>query len=266
MFILVSGALCQDKEFSVRRKTMKRAIVNSFGLGALLLGVVQTPAMGVTIDLFNDVNDLEDGFQTVFDSSTTSTPVREDTDTSLSDVLGGQRYIKVETYQKAGGGSQVGGLLEVDPVLTIVGFSTGTNVKAHATLRWDGGGSLNQDLTLGGHNSFRLEVSTIDQYVTLNFKVDDTSTNSGIISKTINAPGTYYFPYSEASGVDFTSAKSIELYTSAEPTELDFTFDFAQTDIDPATVPFEFSPTLGIILCGGFFAMKNSRKKDFSKN
>lgn len=235
---------------------MKRAIISSLGLSTLLFGIVQTPAKAINIDFFDDnpsqnITVAKGAFGTYSSLAT-----------GLSNTIGGQRYIQLTTT-----GINTKALTTLDIGGGSADLSAANNVTPSFSFLWNGGGSLNQNLTVGGQNAFQLDVIAVDQNFTLNLLITDTNNNSGIISQTINGINTYNFLYSAASGVNFSSVKSIQLYSSNTPTSLDASFDYLQT----AQIPFEFSPSLGILLSGSLFGLiflknKSSEQKLNSLN
>ena len=259
---------------------MKPSILLIYGTSALLLGTISTPAMGVTIDLFQDVNDttFNDQYVEVTPSSPT---IVNDRDTGLNSnrVIGGERYIQIEKLT-AGTGRNSNASLSVNANTQNATSSADVGYTARLTIRWDGtespinsgeyslggfngsGDPIGVDLTQNNHDSFRLQLISTDKPITLTFTAVDTFGNTGNIdwnvpANTINTP--HYFSYSDASSVDFTNVRSISLTTSNEQIDTDIQFDFIETAVQP--VPFEFSSSLGIIFCGGFFGIHQLRKR-----
>jgi hypothetical protein len=115
---------------------IKEKAFTGFAFTGLLLGLVQTSAMGVTIDLFNDVD--SGTTQEVIDSTLDSTPVT-DTDgspTALTGVIGGQRTIEVNlTNQTRAGNSKLTIFTGSNSAAV---FSTDTGQTATATIKWNG--------------------------------------------------------------------------------------------------------------------------------
>ncbi len=255
---------------------MKRSTIYSLGLGILLLGLAPTPAMGVTIDLFKSVDqDSSDGNDQPFQGSyVTQRAIRSSSDTigeadtnedsGLSDVIGGYRNLSLKVTEHNSPGFDAESKLAVDTTVNQAILSTDPGLLPEATITWDGGddelGLGGVNLTDGGHDSFLLDIDT-DLEVTFTFNVEDTSSNTGSVSQDITTDGQYYFSYNDpgVSAVDFSSIKSISLVTSNEPDSLDFAYNFIETAVEP--VPFEFSPSLGIILCGSFFGINKLRKR-----
>ncbi len=233
---------------------MKFFTFSSLGLGALLFGVVQSPASAIIIDSFTAPNTPD--YQLV---SGNSVGDYSNTRTGLSNVIGENRFMRLDILEKNAPPFAGANFSVYSGTATL---STEDNVRARATFIWNGGSSLGgANLRAGGHNSFNLRVNSIDRPVTLNFKVTDTNDNVGTILKSITNPGEYLFNYDQTLGVNYSSAKSIELFTSNEPSSLDFNFDLVETAYDPTAVPFEFSPALGVLLSGGFFGFTFLKKK-----
>ena len=117
------------------------------------------------------------------------------------------------------------------------------------------------------------EVISLDQGVTLNFKVTDKDDNVATISEEITnsiVGESVIFEYQDAPEyniVDFTEVKHIalEIVNPHNPpmnpgtAALDFKFDFVETT--DTTVPFEFSPSLGLIIGGGFLGLNLWKQK-----
>ena len=255
---------------------MKRSHFSSLGLGILLLGLVPTSAMGVTIDLFNDVdddpNDPDDNsnLQIVI-RDRINTDLLSNTDSGLSDVIDGYRTIDLEIVNQNSPSSRAESAFYIDtsvyqdnPINKAI-LDTGNGLTPRTNIIWDGGdgtlGTSGVDLTDGGgHNSFLLDINTVLGEVTLSFNVEDTNNKTGSISKNITSNGEHFFSYNDpaASAVDFSSIKSISLATSNEPDSLSYSYNSLKTAVE---VPFEFSPSLGIILCGSFFGVYKLRQK-----
>ncbi len=249
---------------------MKVSTISSLGLGTLLLGLVQTRAMSLNIDLFNEP---PSGQLIEIDGSKPRNYFVSDTVNGLNteNTLGGRRYIQLELIDRpTEDDNYKRTFLKVDPDpntnTSNISLSTDDALKSRATIIWGNDSDpelVLGDLTDGGKdNSFKLKVKSIDQPVELNFLVKDTSGNEGTISKSLSSSNntSYFFPYSYVSNSDvkFESIKSVKLYTSNEPESLDFSFNSIQT---AQGVPFEFSPGLGIILSSGLFGFHALKKR-----
>lgn len=233
---------------------MKLSTISSLGLGALLLGLVQTPAESVAIDLFTDVNDAS-GFQTV---SKTGVGFASDVDTVLNNVIGNSRFLQVQVRSGTRNAQ-----LQVDSSLGQVFLDTQSSVASRATLRWDanGAGLGGINFTQNGHDSIVINIESIDQDSDLVFTVTDTFGNQGTLAQNLTGgfSGSTAYRYDNFSGsVDFTKINSIQLQTNNESSSLDFGFNFVQTAQE---VPFQFSPSLGIILSSSFFGFHTLKKK-----
>jgi hypothetical protein len=233
---------------------MKVSTISSLGLGALLLGLVQTPAESVTIDLFTDVNDAS-GLQT---ASKRGVGSASEVDIGLNDVLGNSRFLQIEVLSGTRNAQ-----LQVDTETGQAFLDTDTGVASRATLRWDanGAGLGGIDFTQNGHDSIVINIASIDQDSDLVFTVTDTFGNQGTLAQNLTGgfSGSTAYRYDNFSGsVDFTEINSIQLQTNNESSSLDFGFNFVQTAQE---VPFEFSPSLGIVLSGSFFGFHVLKKK-----
>jgi hypothetical protein len=70
--------------------------------------------------------------------------------------------------------------------------------------------------------------------------------------------GDTYFPYqSFNNNVNKTRIREVSLNITNAPQSFDASFDYIQS----AAVPFEFSPSLGLVLCGGLFSVNKLRKR-----
>jgi hypothetical protein len=256
---------------------MKVSTIAYLGLSALLLGLMQTPAKGITIDEFSDVADDIAGEQSVTDTTQNNTAVT-DINNNLTGVLGSQRTLSVTKTAPAGNNQGSKSVqLAVDPTPSIheASYSSSANTTGNFAITWDGdfdGAGTNNyvDLTEGGtKDSFLVRVTTNDLGVTLNFDV--THANNTVahydIPLAAGTLGRRYFPFASFSNPSaLQQAKKISLYSSDAPAELDFGFTFFSSEEEPVGVPFEFSPGLGMILGGGFLGLNTLRKKMKASN
>lgn len=222
----------------------------TLGLSTLLLGVIPTPTLAVTIDLFSDEQDFLEQ-EGVGSLSSSITAISE------ASIIGLERELTVEVIS--------GDRFAFAEVIDGVAFlETGFLTQSRINFTWDGEGNSGlggKDLTINEHNAFELNVGYIDQTVDLIFDVRDTLGNSGTIGKTgVSNPGSIYFNYDDVSNnnVDFTSIDSISLQTADEPDGLTFGFELVQT---ANNIPLDFSPSLGIIIFGGLLSLSKIRKK-----
>lgn len=238
---------------------MKLFNLLNLGFSTLLLGLISSPAMGasITLDSFSDVDN--DPFQFVQDDSVDGSPVT-DTDgatTPLTGVLGGTRTISVS---KDSGSNPFDTSLIIDTSLQQASFSSPSATEGSFSITYDGDFGTGIDLTNGGANdAFAIDVVTNDLGVTLNFEVFD-GTNTATLAQAI-APletGTTYFSFADFSNQSsLTQAQSITLSSSNEPANLDFEFQV----LESTEIPFEFSPSLGIIFCAGLFGIHKLKRK-----
>jgi hypothetical protein len=242
---------------------MKLSTIAYLGFSTLLLGLMPTPAMGVTIDLFDDVESTDDPpEQFVSDRFGSSTIFDEITDTSLTNVLGGTRTIKVNKYFPTTNSGSSTAQFVIRESDGRAAFSSTSGTQGTFEITWDGDfGASGIDLTDNDtKDSFLIGVVSNDLGVTLNFDVFD-GTNTATYSQAVAAGtlGNVYFPFASFSNqTALQQAKSIKLYSSNEPADLDFTFTLFESAQE---VPFEFSPSLGIIMCGSFFGFRAIRKR-----
>ncbi len=238
---------------------MKLLNIYGVGIGALLLGLISTPAMAVTIDLFSDVEDAN-GFQFVQDDTAGNTPVLN-TDTSLTGVIGGQRTIGVNKRSGILPGSR--NTFIVNEAARNVTFSSDTDVRSDFFITWDGNyGAGGIDLTDGGtQNFFILDITSNDLGGTLVFDVTDINGGTRTMSQSFIAgqTGNKFFSFASATGGgDLTKASSIKLSSTNTIAGLDMSFALVDT---VAAVPFEFSPSMGLVFFGGLFGVHRLKKR-----
>jgi hypothetical protein len=251
---------------------MKVSTIAYLGLSALLLGFMQTPAKGVTIDPFNSVQTGNSQFVQDGDSTTSGIGGVTNPDTGLTGVLGEKRTISVEKISPPNDDDPANTVqLNINKIQQKAAYSSTSGTSGHFNILWDGDfdgtGSNNYvDLTdAGASNSFLIKVTNNDLGVRLNFDVTGNGGTLATYSQLVS-PGTtgdVYFPFASFTNSSvFQQAESIELYSSNEPGDLDFTFQFFSSATPPPVgVPFEFSPGLGMILGGGFLSLNTLRKK-----
>jgi hypothetical protein len=254
---------------------MKLSTIAYLGLSSLLLGLVQTPAMGFTLDAFSDFEgsgtsqtayiNLLPGFPDM--------PTNPNTGLDTDSVFGGQRTITVRN-ENSGSGT-----IKLNLTNQKAEFDVGSSTIGGADIVWDGFDALNdgQNIELDGgttQRSFQLNIESLDvgqgsnPAITLNFDIKDTSGKIATISKTltsdINTTTNLYFAYQDRTGdnVNLGSIDYIRFYTSDELSPAaDFEFNFIQSS---KVMPFEFSPTLGLLTSVGLFGAKkwNKRRKN----
>lgn len=244
---------------------MKLSTLLIFSASTLILGLVKAPARGLIIDFFNDVDDDIEGLQFIQDTMKDGAPVTDIDGATipLTDVIGGIRLLEVN---KLTGSSSKRSLLEVDATSNRLDFSSDNNSTGSFSLNWngdfDGAGSNNfLDLTESGNKkSFLVSVLTNDLGVNLNFEVSD-GTNTAKLTQTLASgrTGNVYFSFANFTNqTALAQAKSIKLYSSNAPAGLDFSLALIENSEE---VPFEFSPSLGIVLSGSFFGFCAIRKR-----
>jgi hypothetical protein len=162
-------------------------------------------------------------------------------------------------------------------------FSSNSEIQAEATFKWDNNGNGLRgiddgidgidgiDLTENNtQNSLKLDISflSLEESVSenpilpeLTFTIEDYNDGIQNISQKITKPGVVYFNYGNKNNrtADFTDVKAITLKTTETTYGQNMTFDFLATAEQP--VPFEFSPSLGIILSSGFFGFHALKKR-----
>jgi hypothetical protein len=252
---------------------MKLSTLSSLGFSTLVLGLVQTPAVGVTIDLFENVNDtsLEQSVYINRGIPPENFPEDSDTNLPLEKVIGRSRHMKI-SIDPTDSESEAIFTVDANPGNNFLDLTTGTDVISTGTVVWNGlntvdynnlSGELNADLTQNGDNSFNVAIKFTDLNGTLKFTVSD-GINTGSLTKSIplvpmgSSSQNLVFRYSDFSNnVDFSSIDYIAMEATSNQAAYDLTLDFVET----AEVPFEFSPALGIILSSGFFGFHALKKR-----
>jgi hypothetical protein len=245
---------------------MKRSTLLIYGAATLLLGLASTPAMSFDLDLFTDGNATNS-----FGNPEQQLPISvikntsqsvTDTDIGLTGVAWGQRRLDLSaTAAVAKNGT--GDITVTDGTADISAKSSLTVTSAKFTWGFDSN-TVYQDITDGGmDNALSLDVISSDQGGTdLALKVTDSNGDFGTASALdITAGGVENFLYSDIltsnSAVDLNAIKKIEMNITGAPADFDASFDF----IKSAAVPFEFSPSLGLIMCGSFFGFHVCKKR-----
>jgi hypothetical protein len=247
---------------------MKLLNIYGVGIGALLLGLISTPAMAITIDLFQDVNNPVgniNGTQSVTDLLNDGNPVSlTDSNLDPTGVIGGQRTIAVNNRNSTSTTT-----LTVNSINQMANFSSSNGVRSDLSITWNGSsfGSNGIDLTDGGTQKFFLLNGSNDLRVDLVFDVTDINGNTSTLSQRI-APSlsdedgnlistNKFFGFANFTGNgDFTKASSIKLSSTNTLAGLDMDFAFIET-----AVPFEFSPSTGLLFVGGLFGISKLKKK-----
>lgn len=249
----------------------------TIALSSLLVGLAQTSATAFTLDAFSDFegnNTNQNAFiNNPFGGG--DSPTNTDSNLSTTNVFGGQRTISV--FNKNSGSN----LILLNIVNGEADFSAGASTIGGSEIAWDGwqNSTTNfrniEDDNGATQRSFQVNIASLDigqgdTNITFNFDIEDTSGNLATISqaltKDIPSTTSIYFPYqnrvestNDAGGnVNLQQINYIKFYTSNENVGDDFVFNFIQSS---ERVPFEFSPSLGLILGGSLFGFLNLQKK-----
>lgn len=260
---------------------MKQSLFSSLGFGALLLGIVQSPAMSVTIDLFKDVSS-DPGNNSGSQEIDLKWPTNSGNSSidNLTDVQWGKRSLSLNissTNSTRSIALNHGSILQVVTDVSSFGIadlSSQSTIIASATFDWDGWqtGDSYIDLEENNDDSLVIDVIALDQGVNLTFTVTDFADNEATLTRNITQSVNeepLYFRYDTSpeyinGTVDFNQVKRVQLDVENTTTPaLDFTFDLIETQRE---VPFEFSPGLGIILSGGIFGLHWLRKKSVKQS
>ena len=244
--------------------------IYSLAVSVVLAGLNQTSVSAFTLDLFTDANDeIAPGeFLQQVDVSRTNLS-GSDLDTNLSGTDLGQRNLEITLES----GSRRSGFINVDTFLGegSVASNPGTTIET-AKFTWGSDSTTPLDITDNGANdpfdSFLIDVVSIDLAgATFTFSVEDGDNDVGSISQPVNSIGEVYFPYETLTtnfpNVDQTRIREVGLEITNAPADFDASFDFIESATQP--VPFEFSPSLGLIFCGGLFGVNKLRKRKASQ-
>lgn len=238
--------------------------IYSLAVGVILAGLNQTSASAFTIDLFGEP-------QFAGSNSATSGTFTDDTVTGSANIFGGDRFLSTTIVDGSGSPVTFNGInifgnkasVIAEPGATVGGFFEWAGI--------DGVGS--EDLTGGLLNldSIQVSIISVSEEVDLEFIVEDADGTIGTLSKNIpdEQTGEYYYSFSDfiatettnsTVGLDFESIDYIKMGTvgTVRP-QMDLSFDLVQSAVQP--VPFEFSPSLGLIFCGGLFGINKLRKR-----
>ena len=270
---------------------MRKLTTNAYllVLSAGLTGLTPSAANAFSLDLFDSV-DSDDEIAEYFNRNPTGNTItypgqivsinqnisrfgydykfnQTESDSGLTDVIGGARHIKVDATS---GSDQV--LWEVNDSNNTMKLTTGTNTDPLATIVWNGSSTINfnnlladanlgLDLESGGDNAIGIKVQSADVASEFKLVISD-GINTSSLSKSISSGAQdVYFDYESytTSGVNINSVQYIALNISSTE-DLDLELDFIQT----AQIPFEFSPSLGILVVlgyGGIQLIRNQHKK-----
>jgi hypothetical protein len=230
--------------------------VYSLCISALFLGSYQTSAMAFTLDLFSDVE--SGSSQKVTLDPDNSQFTGSDTDILPGTALGERRLDLTISPTSLGLAS-----LKVSNNKASISSEADTTISS-AKFTWGSDSTTPQDITdVGTDNSFQLNVLTIDlvQGATFTFTVEDSDGDVGEMSQNITSVGDTYFPYqnlTNSSNVNKAAIRQISLDITNAPESFDATFDYIQS---AQQVPFDFSPSLGLVCCGGLFGLNKLRKR-----
>lgn len=252
-------------------------------ISTTFISLIPQNAMAFTLDLFSstDANDSVQLYLNSTPSGNTTYSGQEvhinqptpqfgllynqtESDSGLSGVVGGSRHLKIATTS---GSSET--IFKVDTIATALDLSTGSGTHPVATIVWNGastvnysnlssGANLDLDLESGGDNSIGINIFSADQASLFKLTLGD-SDSSFTIDKNLNSGAqTVYYDFAtyETNGVDVNDVQYIALEVSST-SDLDLRLDLLQT----ATIPFDFSPSLGLGIVGLFWGGKRIIKK-----
>ena len=242
---------------------MKFLTASSLVISTFVLGLSQTTVSAFTLDAFSDSNESLQNLQ-VFPPSTSGS----DPDTFLSGTDFDNRTIELTIL----GENQSGASILINPFATsaFVSSNAGTTIDS-AKFTWDfdvntnpGYVNFKDDPT---HDSLQIEILSIDQVAGANFKftLTDSSSDVVMLDQDISSIGTQNFLYAdfEAQGnINLNEITKVNLDITNATQDFDTSFDFIMSGQE---VPFEFSPTLGIIIGGSFIGFNILRKRSKQK-
>lgn len=232
-------------------------IIYPIAISGLSLGLKQTPAIAFQLDLFSDAVDATQSVEVLGKNDSGF-----DIDSGISGTDLGRRRLDISLDNN----SLISGKIQVFPSATLASISSDSlTTISSAKFTWGSDTTPAQDITTGGiDNSFRVNLLGIDQSVgaTFTFTVEDSDGDVGVISDNISSIGSSYFPYDNLNAnVNQESIREVSLEITNAPESFDATFDLIESAVLPVAVPFEFSPSVGLIFCGGLFGINRLKKK-----
>lgn len=232
------------------------------GINALLLGILSNKAAAFKIDFFDEQ-------QFAGSSSATNGTFTDNSVTGRENIFGGDRFLST-TFSGGSGSPFTNNGIGIFNGQALITAEPGASVSGY--IEWNGisdsGSSI--DLTDSGvSDSIRLDVSNVSETIDLEFIVEDADGTVGALTKNIfdESIGDYYYSFNDFSssggtteGLDFTTIDRVRMGTNGEvPNNFDGTFALVESAAQP--VPFEFSPSLGLVFCGGLFGLNKLRKR-----
>ena len=241
---------------------MKFLTASSLVISTFVLGLSQTTVSAFTLDAFSDSNESLQNLQ-VFPPSTSGS----DPDTFLSGTDFDNRTIELTLDNNVSGGNI---LINPSATAAYISSNAGTTINS-AKFTWDfdvntipGYANLKDDPT---HDSLQIELLSIDQVGGANFKftLTDSSSDVVMLDQDISSIGTQDFLYAdfESQGnINLNEITKVNLEITNAMQDFDASFDFIQSG---KQVPFEFSPTLGIVIGGSFIGFNVLKKRSKKK-
>ena len=257
----------------ITKKKLLKFGVCFLGINALLIGLDRSSAKAFTLDLFTDANvEVVSGVKR--QRVTTEAFVNSfasDTDTNLSGTDLGQRTLEltVDEFSLDNASIQVISNTRVSPNQNTASISSNSGVTIDsAKFTWGSDSTTPQDITDGGtDDSLLIDILSIDLTTGADFAFtfEDSDGDTGSIIQNVSSTGNVYFPYetltNNSPNVNQTAIREVSLEITNAPPDFDATFNFVQSAVQPQAVPFEFSPSLGLVLCGGLFGINKLQKK-----
>lgn len=241
----------------------------SLAINGLLLGLHQTSAMAFTLDLFTDANtELVPGVKRQrIETEPFVSSFARDTDTNLSGTDLGQRTLEltVNEFAPSRASMQILSIGSTNSYTASISSEAGVTIES-AKFTWGSDSTAPQDITNGGvDDSLLLDIISADLSgnTLFTFTFEDSDGDIGSISQNLISEEDIYFPYetltNNFSNVDQTRIREVSLNITNAPQDFDASFAFVESAVRP--VPFEFSPSLGLVFCGGLFGINKFRKR-----
>ncbi|MDJ0899141.1 MAG: hypothetical protein QNJ55_10050 [Xenococcus sp. MO_188.B8] len=229
----------------------------------------QNPARSFTLDAFTDATEEPaPGFKRhLITADLFNNPV-SDSDTGISGTDLGERTIELKMFNGSGSVEVLFNPNDSSSTAS-VSATSGSDIE-YAKFTWGSESATPQNFRdISGHDSLAIEILSIDlvEGADFQFTVIDSSGHSALSSiQQIESTGTQYFSYNDFEtnnpSINLNAIRQVELKINNSPIAFDTTFDFIQSAEE---VPFEFSPTLGIIIGGSFLGFNILRKRSKQK-
>ena len=236
-------------------------------INALLIGLECSSAKAFTLDLFTDANEepVPSVKRQKIETQAFINSFVSDTDTGLSGTDLGQRTLELTVDELSEDNASIQVISSPSQNTASISSNSGVTIES-AKFTWGSDSTIPQDITDGGaDDSLLIDIISIDLTTgaDLTFTFEDSDGDIGSIIQNVSSTGNVYFPYetltNDFPNVNQTAIREISLDITNVNPDFDARFNFVESAVQP--VPFEFSPSLGIVLCGGLFGMNKLKKK-----